>query len=132
MEETKNKYLRALADYQNLQRQTNEWKTEFVAFANEKLIRRLLEVVDDLERAGEQFPNQGLQLIINKFKKILADEGLSLLELEGKDYDPGLAEVIGTEPGKVENKIVIIAQKGYKLGEKVIRPGKVIVSQISH
>ncbi len=128
LEETKTKYLRALADYQNLEKQTQVWKTDFVVFANEKLIKKLLEVLDDLERAEQELKSEGLTLITAKFKKVLADEGLTELQLEDKEYDPITSEVVSVEPGEEENIIKKVLQKGYMLGEKVIRPAKVIVS----
>ncbi|MCL4390021.1 MAG: nucleotide exchange factor GrpE [Patescibacteria group bacterium] len=129
LEELKNKYLRALADYQNLEKQTANWKEEFSQYANVGLIRKLLEVLDDLEKAQDHIKDEGLELVLAKLKKILADEGLEELELEGKEYDPAQAEVISTEPGQENNKIIKVLQKGYKLKDKVIRVAKVVVWQ---
>jgi len=128
LEETNNKYLRALADYQNLEKQTAGWKEEFTRYASVGLIRRQLDVLDDLEKAQEHLNDEGLKLIIEKFKNILAEEGLEELELMGAEFDPNLAEVVSTKPGEKDNIIVEVLQKGYKLGERMIRPGKVIVS----
>lgn len=121
------KYLRALADYQNLQKQTETWREEFVKFANTGLIKKLLEILDDLEKAQEHLQDGGLKIIIGKLQNILQEEGLEELELEGKEFDPSLAEVVSTEVGEKENTIVKVLQKGYRLKNKVIRPGKVIV-----
>ncbi len=127
-EELNNKYLRALADYQNLEKQTQNWKEEFVQYANISLIKKLLEVLDDLEKAQEHIKDEGLQLVVNKLQNILKSEGLEELELEGKEYNPNEAEVVSTEPGDEDNKIVKVLQKGYRIKEKIIRPAKVIVS----
>lgn len=127
--ELEDKYLRSLADYQNLEKQTQNWKAEFVRHANSELIRKLLEIVDDLETAQEHLAAEGLKLILEKFKNILRGEGLQELDLEGKEYNPSEAEVVSTEPGEKEHIIVNVLQKGYKLYGKVIRPAKVIVSQ---
>lgn len=124
-----NKYLRALADYQNLDRQTDDWKRSFVQFANLGLIVKLLEVLDDLEKARDTIKDNGLTLVVDKFKKLLENEGLEELELEGKDYDPNLAEVVTMEPGDKNDIIAKVLQKGYKIKDKIIRPGKVIVSK---
>lgn len=128
--ELKDKYLRALADYQNLQKQTEVWKNDFLSFASENLVKKLLEVLDDLERAQETIQNDGLLLVITKFKKILASEGLDELKLEGENFDPALAEAVGAEEEKTDNVVIKVLQTGYKLGSKVIRPGKVIVSSL--
>ena len=127
-DEFKEKYLRALADYQNLERQTAVWKEEFVQYSSVALILKVLEVLDDLEKAQEHIKDEGLQLVINKLKNILLGEGLEELILEGKAYDPSVAEVISTESGQDDNKIIKILQKGYRIKDKIIRPAKVIVN----
>ena len=128
LEEIKSKYLRALADYQNLDKQTQNWKEEFVQFANSGLIRRLLEVLDNLEKAQEHLKDEGLLLVVSQFKNVLQSEGLTELEVAGKKYDPNTAEVVSTLPGQEENIVETVVQKGYKLKDKIIKPAKVIVS----
>ncbi len=128
IDEYKEKYLRALADYQNLERQTADWKQSFITFANVELIKKLLEVLDDLEKAQDHLKDSGLELVIGKLKTLLQAEGLEVLDLEGKDYSPEEAEVVSTQPDDKPNKVLKILQKGYKLKDKVIRPAKVIVS----
>lgn len=127
LEETNSKYLRALADYQNLERQTVGWKEEFTKYANMGLIRKQLEVLDDLEKALKHLQDEGLKLIIGKLKNILSEEGLEEIDILGKEFDPNLAEVVSTKPGDKDNIIVEILQKGYRIGEKVVRPAKVVV-----
>lgn len=127
-EELNNKYLRALADYQNLEKQTADWKEDFVRYANSGLIQKLLEVLDDLEKAEEHINDDGLKLIISKFRNILNDEGIEELKLNGSEFNPAEAEVVSTEPGEKSNIVTKTLQKGYKLKDKVIRPAKVIVS----
>lgn len=128
VDEFKGKYLRALADYQNLERQTAAWKEEFVQYSNVALIRKVLEVLDDLEKAQEHIKDEGLQLVVAKLKNILLGEGLEELELEGKVYNPTEAEVVTTEAGEKDNVVVKVLLKGYRLRDKIIRPAKVIVS----
>lgn len=125
----KNKYVRALADYQNLQRQTDLWKTELISFANEKLVKKFLELADDFERASGTIKNEGLDLIVKKFYKILTDEGVEQLDLAGTAYDPAKAEVVGVENGDNDNVIVKQLQRGFSLNGKIIRPAQVIVSK---
>ncbi len=130
-DEFKDKYLRALADYQNLEKQTEVWKKAYSAYATQDLIRKLLEALDDLEKAQEHLKDEGLQLVINKIKNNLKSEGLEELELEGKEFDPNEAEVVNTEAGEKNNVITKVLQKGYRLKDKIIRPAKVVVSLVN-
>jgi molecular chaperone GrpE len=128
LSELNEKYLRALADYQNLQKQTESWREEFVQYANSDLVTKILEVLDNLEKAQEHLQDEGLKLIIGKLHNILREQGVEELELSGKEYNPAEAEVISTKPGEENNRIAEVAQKGYRLKDKVIRPAKVVVS----
>lgn len=128
LQELNEKYLRALADYQNLQKQTESWREEFVQYANSGLVTKILEVLDDLEKAQEHLQNEGLKLVIGKLHNILREEEVEELKLTGKEYNPAEAEVISTQPGEEDSKIVEVLQKGYRLKDKVIRPAKVVVS----
>lgn len=128
VDEFKEKYLRALADYQNLERQTAVWKETFVQYSNVSLISKILEVLDDLEKAQEHVKDEGLHLVINKLKNILGAEGVEELDLEGKEYNPSEAEVISTESGDEDNIVIKVLQKGYRIKDKIIRAAKVIVS----
>ncbi len=129
IEELNNKYLRSLADYQNLEKQTQAWREDFVKFANQGLIKQILEILDDLEKAQAHLKDDGLQIIIEKLKGILKNNGVEEIDLTGKEFDPTLAEAIEVKPGKEDHKVVEIVAKGYKLNEKVIRPAKVVVSK---
>lgn len=128
MDKYKDKYLRALADYQNLEKQTDQWRKDFSQYAGEGIIKKLLEILDDLEKAQEHLKDEGLQLIINKLKTILVSEGTEELNLEGSEFDPKFAEVISTEPGEKSDIVVKTLQKGYKINDRIIRPARVIVS----
>lgn len=126
--ELNDKYLRSLADYQNLEKQTRTWRNDFVKFANQDLILKLLEVLDDLEKAQEHLNDDGLKIIIDKLNTILKNNGLEELDVSGKEFNPELMEAIQTEPGKEEHRVLKVVQKGYILNERVIRPAKVVVS----
>lgn len=138
VDEFRDKYLRALADYQNLERQTAVWKEAFVQYSNVPLISKILEVLDDLEKAQEHIKDEGLQLVINKLKNILTAEGVEELELVDKEYNPSEAEVVSTETGladakamageRKDNIVTKVLQKGYKINDKIIRPAKVVVA----
>lgn len=129
--ELKEKYLRALADYQNLEKQTQSWREDFVKFANESLILDLLEILDDLEKAQEHLKDGGLKIIIDKLQAILKNNGLEEINLENAVFDPNLCEAVETLPGEEDNKIAEVISKGYKLNGKVIRVSKVKVWQKS-
>ena len=129
-EEINNKYLRSLADYQNLEKQTQIWREEFVKFANQNLIVQLLEILDHLETAQANLQDDGLQLIVDKLKVILKNSGLEEIEVLGTEFNPVLEEAVEVIPGQENNKITEVKTKGYKLNGKVIRPAKVVVSKI--
>jgi len=129
-EELNNKYLRSLADYQNLEKQTACWREDFVKFANQGLITKLLEILDDLEKAQEHLGDEGLKIIIDKLKNILKNTGLEEINVAGAQFDPALMEAVQTEPGETEHGVAKVLQKGYILSGKVIRPAKVVVSTI--
>jgi molecular chaperone GrpE len=100
------------------------------------IIRKVLPVLDDMERAlasrpdGDSWAN-GLELITRKFQNILEAEGLKRIEAKGQPFDPNFHEAISSEPnGDVESGHVIeVVQNGYVLGERVIRPAMVRVAQ---
>lgn len=128
-EELTNKYLRALADYQNLEKQTQAWREDFVKFANQNLIIELLEVLDDLEKANEHLNDEGLKIVLDKLRKILENSGLEELDVLNKEYDAITAEVVNMEAGEQNNVVAKVLQKGYKLNGKIVRVAKVIVWQ---
>ncbi len=124
-----NKYLRALADYQNLEKQTQTWKEEFGRFANQNLIMQILEVLEDLNNAQDHLKDDGLKLVIDKLQTILENNGLEEINCLGENFDPAICEAIEIVSGEEDNKIIKILSKGYRLNGKVIRPVKVTVSR---
>lgn len=127
-EELNNKYLRSLADYQNLERQTNAWREDFVKFANQGLITQLLEILDDLENAQEHLQDNGLKIILDKLKKILKNSGLEEITAAGQQFDPVFMEAVQIEPGETDQQVTRVLRKGYTLNGKVIRAAKVAVT----
>ena len=125
---------RAAADYQNFKRRVEEERSESARFANASLIINLLPLVDDLERALHNVDIalsgltwvDGIRLIYRKFQALLEMAGVTEIEADGQTFDPALHEAVAQVPGD-ENKIVSVAQRGYKLGDRVIRPAMVIV-----
>lgn len=124
--ELEEKYLRALADYQNLEKRVGREKETFVKFANAVLILKMLPVLDNLERAAEHLKDQGTELVMRQFKEALSSEGVTEIEAEGQPFNPELHEAVEKIAGE-EGKVLAVVERGYKLGEKVIRPAKVRV-----
>jgi molecular chaperone GrpE len=138
LEELKNKWLRALADFDNYKKRVALEQDQFVKFANEGLIRELLPVLDGLDKAlsaaGSAKVNEGLikglALISRQVKDALSKFGLEEIEAVGKPYDPSLHEaILQKESSGPENVILEEMQKGYTLHGRVIKPSMVIVSK---
>lgn len=128
-EENKNKYLRALADYQNLEKRISEERFELMKMANKNLLVKILPFLDNLEKAEVFIKDQGLKISKEHFLQILKETGLEEINILNKDFDPVLAEAIDIVPGKEENKIVEVLRKGYKFEDKIIRVAQVKVSK---
>lgn len=129
VEEWKNKYLRALADYQNLEKRVNNEMILFQKKANLKLLLQFLEVLDLIEKAEVFIEDHGLKLVKDKFLAILEEQGVKEIDLLGKPYDPHLAECIEVVEGKKDNIIVEVVRKGYQIENEIIRVAKVKVEK---
>lgn len=122
------KWKRAAADYANLEKRQARERQEWVSRANLHLLLRVLPVLDDLEKAAAAHPNGGLELVLRKFKDVLRSEGLEEIKALGETFDPHFHECLEVVKGE-EGKIVAVLRQGYKIGEKVLRPAQVRVSQ---
>ena len=138
--EEKDKYLRLSAEFDNYRKRTLKEKAELIKNGGEKTLTAILPVLDDFERALKNMENseetkamkEGVELIFNKFQKILGQEGLQKIETEGKEFDTDFHEAIALIPAPSEDlkgKILDCVQTGYMLNEKVIRHAKVAVAQ---
>jgi len=137
--EAKDKYIRLYSEFENFRRRTAKEKIEMIQSANEQLIRAMLPVADDFDRAEKSFrdkndkDSEGFMLISNKFKKILDQYGVKVMELQpGSDFNADVHEAITQIPSPEERfkgKIVDVVEKGYVLNEKVIRHAKVVIGQ---
>ena len=137
----KDKYLRLLADFENFRRRTAKEKIEFLEQANAKLILELLPVLDDFERAAKSMEapetsiesvKNGITLVYGKFLKSLERQGLMPIHSNGEVFDVEKHEAITQIPAPTEDmkgKIVDTVEKGYTLGEKVVRFAKVVIGQ---
>jgi|SRR3989344_4279085 len=128
-EEFKNKYLRVLADYQNLEKRIDQERFELMKMGNKNLLIKIIPFLDNLEKAEVFVKDQGLKISKDHFMQILKEVGLEEIDLLGKDFDPIFAEAIDIIPGKEDNKVVEVLRKGYKLGDKIIRVAQVKVSK---
>lgn len=128
IEEWKAKYLRALADYQNLEKRKNEETHASRQYAGEILLIKLLPVVDTFERALVHLKDSGLALAVKELEAFLADAGVKKLEVMGKAFSPHEMECIEVVDG--EDTIVIEELlPGYTLYGKVIRVAQVKVGK---
>lgn len=137
--EAKDKFLRLYSEYDNFRRRTAKEKLELMQTANEGLMAILLPVLDDFERAESAFSEEtkieavkeGVSLISQKFVNSLQQKGLKQMDTsEGSDFDADLHEAITQIPApkkKLKGKIVDTLEKGYYLGEKVIRHARVVI-----
>ncbi|MFN4212374.1 MAG: nucleotide exchange factor GrpE [Microgenomates group bacterium] len=129
VEEYKNKYLRALADYQNLEKRVEQERQEIVFNASKNLLLKLLPIVDNLEKAEIFIKDDGLKMIKNNFDQFLRSEGLEEIQILGKEFDPQLAEAVEVVEGEKDNIVVEILKKGYKFNNKILRVAQVKVSK---
>lgn len=129
VEEYKHKYLRALADYQNLEARVHAQKEEQATNIKKRILLELLPFLDELEHAEVFLKDEGLKLIKSKFYQTLAKEGLREMDLVGKEYDPHWAEAVGVVEGEKDNVIKGVVRKGYALGDEVLRPAQVNVTK---
>lgn len=126
--EWEQKYLRVLADYQNLEKRTESQKSDVIKRANKRILLRLLDIVDVLQQAEVFVTDNGLRLVKDEFEKMLASEGVERMELVGTKFDPYVAECIEVVPGKDAETIVEVIKNGYKLHGEVLRPAQVRVA----
>lgn len=138
--ELNDRYLRLYSEFDNYRKRTMKEKLDIIKTAGEDVFKTMLPVVDDFERAikaNETIEDvnaikEGLQLIYNKLKGNIQQKGLVALETIGQPFDADMMEAITHVPAADETqkgKVVDEVEKGYKLGDKVIRFAKVIVAQ---
>ncbi len=137
--ELKDKYLRLYAEFENFRRRTSKEKIELISTANAGLIKSLLPILDDFERARAAFEGQGpeveplkegVELIYSKFLRTLESEGLRPMEAQGETFNADFHESVVQFPAADEGqkgKIIEVLEKGYYLNDKVIRYAKVVV-----
>lgn len=121
------KLARALADYDNLEKRVMAQKKDWAWLAKVEVFDKLLPILDDLERAEAHLKNDGLGLAVGQFRSLLASEGVAQIEAApGTNFDPEKMDCVSLVSGR-KNRVVNLVQKGYELGNRVIRPAKVEV-----
>lgn len=137
--EQKDKYVRLLAEFENARKRQERERLEYIKYANEGLMRALLDIVDDLERtviaAKEKHQDydsflKGVEMVMRQVADLLKKQGVEAIDPAGKPFDPYAHEIIVQEPrDDYENGVVIESvQKGYKLGDRIIRTAKVKIA----
>jgi len=129
VEEYKNLYLRALADYKNLEHRVNQDRRRMRIDAKKQIIMQLLPLLDNIDQAEVFTKDPGLQLISSSFHKAVEEMGVSAIELVGSEFNPEVAEAVQVVPGKKDNLVVDVLQKAYMLDGQVIRHARVTVSR---
>ena len=140
LEKERDEYLndlkRVAADFENYRKRVARDQEGLVARAHERLVKELLPVLDDLERALEAAAQheeakleEGVRLVHRELVEALTREGLVEVETDGQ-FDPHVHEALVSQPSEQEDGSVIeVLQKGYRLGDRVLRPARVVVSQ---
>jgi molecular chaperone GrpE len=128
------------AEFENYKKRTSRERIELFKTASQELMTSLLPIMDDFDRGLSEIKKvkdkellKGMQLINDKFKNTLTQKGLTEIEVkEGDDFDAEIHEAITQIPApsdKLKGKVIDAVEKGYKLGEKIIRYPKVVIGQ---
>ncbi len=133
-----NKYLRLAAEFENYKRLSQRDQREQIRFGNEQLLKELLPVVDNMERAikaartnaGDSALVQGVELTLKQLSGILAKFGVQAVETTGQDFDPSAHQAVSYGPSNdvPANKVLDEFQKGYRLHDRILRAAMVSVS----
>lgn len=140
LEKEKDKFLRLFAEFENYKRRTSKERIEMFKTASQDVIIAMLPVLDDFDRAQNEIAKakdknllKGVELIHNKFKETLRAKGLEVMKVkEGDTFDADIHEAITQIPApsdKLKGKIVDVVEKGYKLGDRIIRYPKVVTGK---
>lgn len=136
----KDKFLRLFAEFENFKKRTAKERIDLFKTANEDVLQSMLPVLDDFDRALVEISKsdddvllKGVELIFEKLKNTLVSKGLEQVEVRAGDaFNADYAEAITQIPApskELKGKIVDVIEKGYKLGDKIIRFPKVVIGQ---
>lgn len=134
--EAQDKYVRLYSEYENYRKRTNMEKADLIINGSKDMIKAILPVVDDMERAlqamaEDDAAKEGVQLIFNKLMNILSQKGLKPIEAKGQKFDENLHEAVTQFPATEESQkgtVMDVVEKGYYLNDKVLRYAKVVVA----
>ena len=140
VEQLRAKYLRSVAEFDNYRKRTTKEKAELILNGGTNVIKAILPVLDDMERAIEngaktddpQVLREGMELIYQKFQKALEGLGVKKIDTDDADFDVDIHEAVAMVPGMGDDKkgkVIDCLQQGYMLNDKVIRHAKVAVGQ---
>ena len=140
IEELKNEALYKAAEFDNFRKRVMKEKADLIKNGGANVMKAILPVLDDFERADQMMDKaedvvsvkEGVKLIIDKFMKQLATEGLKKIECIGKDFDTDFHEAVAMVPGQpseMQNKVMDCVLSGYMMGDKVLRHSKVVVAK---
>ncbi len=138
LKKEKDNFLRLFAEFENYKKRTTKERIELYSTANKEVLTAMLPIMDDFERgllevekSNDTALLDGMTLIYNKFKNTLDQKGLKVLEVnQGDKFDAEIHEAISQIPApskKLKGKIIDVVEKGYKLGETIIRFPKVVI-----
>jgi molecular chaperone GrpE len=127
---------RAAADFANYKRRIEQEREEWARLANASLVMNVLPLLDDLERALDNVDAtvagltwlEGIRLIQRKFQQLLEANGVTMIAADGETFDPNVHEAVMFGEGE-DGKVIGVVQKGYRLGNRVLRPAMVVVGQ---
>ena len=125
------KYLRLYSEYENYRKRTNIEKADLLLNGSREMMKAILPVIDDFERALAATQDEGVSLIYNKMMKILEQKGLKPMDVKGEKFDENLHEAITRIPATEDSQkglVVDVVEKGYYLNDKVLRYAKVVVA----
>jgi molecular chaperone GrpE len=141
-EEERDRVLRVLAEFENYKKRMNRQMEDYRKYANEALLKELLSVVDNLERAIVSSENsmdnpkescvvEGVEMTLNEILKVLEKFHVASFESLGKPFDPAVHEAVMQQESKDhrENSIIQVLQKGYMINDRLLRPAMVVVSK---
>ncbi len=137
-EENRDRWLRAVADLENYKKRSLQEKNRLLKYRNEDLLRDLLPVVDNIDRALNHCEatgrsdalSEGLCMVLGMFRDALGKQGVTEIEALGKPFDPRFHEAVAQTPapGKEPNTVIDELEKGYMYQDRLLRPAKVVVS----
>jgi molecular chaperone GrpE len=138
IEKLQNALLYERAELENFKRRMEKRYQDALRYASEPLIRDLLPVIDNLERAAQhteggdtQAMKEGLSHIVSQLRAALLKNNVAEVQAEGAKFDPHVHEAVAQVPGEENNKVVAVHEKGYTLHDRLLRPARVLVSRLA-